>query len=67
MYVVMKQLLKKETGLEKIDERRGNETNRKVTTKLAAELPDLTFDQLTLRCNSETAVLRRILTFPVFH
>jgi hypothetical protein len=66
MYIVMKQLLKKEAGLKKIDGRCGNETNRKITTKVAADLPDITFDQLTLRCNLETAVLRRILNFPVF-
>jgi hypothetical protein len=65
-YIVMRQLPKNEAGLKKNDERCGNETNRKITTKLAADLPDLTFDQLTLRCNSETAVLRRILDFPVF-
>ena len=66
MYVVMKQLLTEEPGLKKIDKRCGTETNRKITTKLAEVLPDITFDQLALRCNSETAVLRRILNFPVF-
>jgi hypothetical protein len=67
MFVVMKQLLTEEKGAKKIGKCCANEANQKSTTKPVPVQPDLTFDQLKLRCNSETAVLRRILNFPILH
>jgi hypothetical protein len=63
----MKKLLTEEQGVAKSGKNCGNETNRKNATQPVAVEQEMTFDQLALRCNSETAVLKRILNFPIFH
>jgi hypothetical protein len=41
------------------------EKTRKNPVDRTSELPDCTLEQLGLRCNTETTVMKRILHFPL--
>jgi hypothetical protein len=41
------------------------EKARKNTVEQASKFPDCTFEELELRCNTETTVLKRFLHFPL--